>query len=151
MSDWPETLGKHGMPEVGTLNCTSCIAPHTRHSEQIRAMITPVGRMLPGICLHSHKVCGGVLLTVQLLGNDLEICQVNVEQGFEPWPLYFDHYLLSRVEHCPMYLQAQPGKVKGRLQGQMQLQGRLRLLAALLLPTLLPTLRPTPWCCSEQK
>ena len=103
--------------------------------------------MLPRVCLHSHKVCGGVLPAVQLLGDDLEIGQVYVEQGLEPWPLDLDHYLLSRVKHCPMYLQAQPGNLKGRLQGHMQLHGQLRLLAALLLPRVLVT----PWCCSEQK
>lgn len=93
--------------------------------------MTFVPGMLPRICLDSHKVCGGVLLTVQLLGNNLEICQVNVKQGFKPWPLYLDYDLLSRVKHCPVYLQAQPGVFRGRLQEHTQLHGRLSTLSAL--------------------
>ena len=69
-------LGKHRVQH------SALHIPHTGQPEQLRAMMTPVPRLLPRVCLHSHKVCGGVLFPVQLLGNDLKICQVNVEQGF---------------------------------------------------------------------
>lgn len=45
-----------------------------------------------------------LICPVHLLGQDLQVCHVNVKQILETRPLHLDHNHLSSVQDCPVYL-----------------------------------------------